>query len=92
VTDDFTFLSYGTDVQEREFRADYVTENYGSFTVEEIDDRTVVGGGDEYIFSVPERATTPIVAEGISVVKIVNVDGTWLIQAHRFLGEGAGSG
>lgn len=42
VTNDFTFFSYGTDVQERDVRAEYVT-------------------------------------------------GTWLVQAHRFLGEGSGS-
>lgn len=101
VTDGFTFLSYGTDVQEREFRATYVTQFYGplDFTVEEIGERTVVGGGgdgdgdgDEYIVSVPERAVTPAIADGISVLRIVNDDGVWLIDAHRFLGEGEGSG
>ena len=92
VTDDFTFLSYGTDVQERDFRADYVTQNYGNFQLEEIGDRVVVGGGSEYIVAIPERATTPLVADGISVVKLVEVDGNWLVQSHRFLGEGSGSG
>ncbi|MCL1692258.1 MAG: hypothetical protein M3096_01100 [Actinomycetia bacterium] len=87
VTDDFAFLSYGTDVQEREFRADYVTKNYGNFEVEVIGDQTVVGGGDTYIVSVPERATTPVVAEGISVVRLVESDGTWLVDVHRFVGE-----
>ena len=88
VTDDFSFLSYGTDVQERDFRAGYVTRNYGplDFTVEEIGERTVVGGGDEYILSVPERAVTPAIAEGISVVRLVKIDGVWLVDAHRFLG------
>ena len=52
----------------------------------------MVGGGDEYILSVPERATTPAVADGISVAKMVEIDGEWLVQAHRFLGEGEGSG
>lgn len=92
VTDDFTWLSYGTNLMDAEFRADYVTENYGFFEVEEVGERTVVGGGDEYVLSVPERATTPAVADGISVVKMVEVDGEWLVQAHRFLGEGGGSG
>jgi hypothetical protein len=92
VTDDFTFLSYGTNLMDAEFRADYVTENYGFFDVEEVGERTVVGGGDEYILSVPERATTPAVADGISVAKMVEIDGEWLVQAHRFLGEGEGSG
>ena len=73
-------------------RADYVTENYGGFVVEAIGGTTAVGGGDEYVFSTPERATTPVVADGISLVKMVRVDDTWLVAAHRFLGEGAGSG
>ena len=44
VTDDFAFLSYGNDPQERDFRAEYVTENYGSFNVETIGDWMVLGG------------------------------------------------
>ena len=91
VTDDFTWLSYGTNLMSAEERAPYVSRYYGSFDVAEIGDRTVVGGGDEYIFSIPERATTPMVADGISLVKLVKVDDVWLIAAHRFLGEGEGS-
>lgn len=30
--------------------------------------------------------------DGISMVKMVKVDDVWLVQAHRFLGEGEGSG
>ena len=38
-------------------------------------------------------AVTPAMfADGISLVKIVLVDGEWLVAAHRFLGEGEGSG
>ena len=92
VTDDFTWLSYGTKLMEAEDRAAYVTRNYGNFEVEAIGEPTVVGGGDEYIFSTPERATTPAVADGISLVKMEKVDDTWLVSAHRFLGEGEGSG
>ena len=91
VTDDFTWLSYGTKLMDAEYRADYVTKYYGNFRVEAIGEPTVVGGGDEYIFSTPERATTPAVAEGISLVKMRKVDDTWLVSAHRFLGEGEGS-
>ena len=91
VTDDFTWLSYGTNLMEADFRADYVTENYGGFGVEETGETTVVGGGDEYIFATPERATTPGIVDGISLVKMVNVDGEWLVEAHRWLGEGQGS-
>jgi hypothetical protein len=92
VTDDFTWLSYGTNLMDAEYRADYVTRYYGNFEVEAIGEPTVVGGGDEYIFSTPERATTPAVADGISLVKMEKVDDTWLVSAHRFLGEGEGSG
>jgi hypothetical protein len=52
----------------------------------------VVGGDDEYIFPSPERATTPAVADGISLVRMEKVDDTWLVSGHRFLGEGEGSG
>ena len=76
---------------EAEFRADYVTRYYVGFEVEEIGERTVVGGGDEYIFSVPERVTTPALVDAISLVKMVEIDGEWLVQAHRALGEGEGS-
>lgn len=92
VTEDFTWLSYGTNLMDAQYRADYVSSYYENFDVEAIGETTVVGGGDEYIFSTPERATTPAVADGISLVKMENVDGTWLVSAHRFLGEGEGSG
>lgn len=92
VTEDFTWLSYGTNLMDAEYRADYVNRYYGDFEVEAIGETTVVGGDDEYIFSTPERATTPAVADGISLVKMENVGGTWLVSAHRFLGEGEGSG
>lgn len=93
VTDDFTWLSYGTNLMDAEYRADYVTTYYSqlNFDVEEIGEPTVVGGGAEYIFSVPERAVTPAIADGISLVKMVEVDDRWLVSAHRFLGEGEGS-
>jgi len=92
VTDDFTWLSYGTDLMDAEFFADYVTEHHSGFEVKEIGDRMVVGGGDEYISAVREQVAIPLLAEGISLVKMVQVDGEWLVEAHRFLGEGEGSG
>lgn len=92
VTDDFTWLSYGTNLMDAEYRANYVTAFYKSFEVTTIGERTVVGGDDEYIFATPERATTPALVDGISLVKMVKVDGVWLVAAHRFLGEGKGSG
>ena len=87
VTDDFAFLSYGTDVLEREFWAAYVTKNYGSFSVENIGEPMVLGGGDTYIVSEPERATKPALVEGFSTYRLVNRDGEWLVDVHRFTGE-----
>jgi ketosteroid isomerase-like protein len=87
VTDEFTFLSYGTDVQEREFRADWVNTYYGSFKLETIGDQMVVGGGDTYIVCEPERVTTPALAEGFSVIRLVESNGAWLVDVHRFVGE-----
>ena len=87
VTDDFAFLSYGTDVQEREFRASYVTRNYRGFNFESIGQWMVLGGGDTFIVAVPERVTTPTIAEGFSTMRLVRVDGEWLIDVHRFTGE-----
>ena len=40
----------------------------------------------------PERVTTPVPADGISMVKMIEIDGERLVQAHRFLGEGEDSG
>lgn len=87
VTDDFTFLSYGTDVQDRDFRADYVTRNYAGFVVDRIGEPMILGGDDRLILAVPERATTPEIAEGFSTMRLVRVDGEWLIDVHRFTGE-----
>ena len=93
VTDDFTWLSYGTNLMDAEYRADYVTRYYSRELRSRGDRRTNRGWrGDEYIFSVPERAVTPAIADGISLVKMVEVDDRWLVSAHRFLGEGEGSG
>ena len=87
VTDDFTFLSYGTDVQERDFRASYVTANYSDFGVETMGETMVLGDGETIIVAVAERATTPMAAEGFSTMRLVKVDGSWLIDTHRFTGE-----
>jgi len=87
VTEDFTFLSYGNDVQERDFRADWVTQYYKGFEMETIGDLMVLGGGDTYIVDQPERVTTPALAEGFSVIRLVQVEGVWLVDAHRFTGE-----
>lgn len=92
VTDDFTWLSYGTNLLDAEARADWVTKYYDGFAIAETGEQITVGADDEYIFALAERVTTPMFADGISLVKIVLVDGEWLVEAHRFLGEGEGSG
>ena len=92
VTDDFTWLSYGTNLMDAEDRADWVTKYYEGFAIAATGEEIVVGGDDEYIFASAENVTTPMFADGISLVKIVLVDDEWLVDAHRFLGEGEGSG
>lgn len=86
VTDDFAFISYG-EPQQRDFRADYVTRYYKDFKVTVLGDPMVLGGGETYIVAEPERATTPALADGFSVFRLVRVDGAWLVDAHRFTGE-----
>ena len=87
VTDGFTFLSYGNDVQERDFRAEYVTANYGSFKMEILGTPMVLGSGDTYIVAEPERVTKPAWVSGFSLIRLKQVDGVWLVDAHRFIGE-----
>jgi hypothetical protein len=88
VTEDFAFLSYGTDVQEREYRADYVTSYYADFDVKSIGDSMVLGNGSTYIVATPESATASSgMVEGFSTIRIVQVDGVWLVDVHRFTGE-----
>lgn len=86
VTDDYTFLSYG-DVTARDARADWVSRYYASFKLEVLGDPMVLGGGDTYIIATPERVTKPAWAIGFSVIRIVRVDGAWLVDSHRFTGE-----
>jgi hypothetical protein len=88
VTEDFAFLSYGTDVQEREYRAGYVTSYYANFDVKTIGDPMVLGSSDTYIVAIPESATASSgVAEGFSTIRIIQDDGAWLVDVHRFTGE-----
>ena len=88
VTEDFAFLSYGTDVQEQEYRARYVTSYYANFDVKTIGDPTVLGSGNTYIVAIPESATVSSgVVEGFSTIRIVQADSAWLIDVHRFTGE-----
>ncbi|MGI9578406.1 MAG: hypothetical protein ACR2OH_09425 [Microthrixaceae bacterium] len=87
VTNDFTFLSYGDELQQREFRAEYVTENYTDFDVEVIGPRTAVGDDEAFVVSRPERAMAPVNADGFSTIRIVESSDEWLVDAHRFVGQ-----
>jgi hypothetical protein len=86
VTDTYTFISYG-DVTDATAYADWVTRYYANFKVELLGDPMVLGGGDTYIVAEPERVTKPELAEGFSVFRLVQVDGVWLVDEHRFTGE-----
>ena len=87
LSEDFTFVSYA-EPADRETYAAYVTENYAGFEVEAIGERTVLGGGDQYIVATAERVTAPQPVEGVSVLRVVQSDdGTWLVDVHRFTGE-----
>ncbi|MCJ7710090.1 MAG: hypothetical protein MUQ32_04585 [Chloroflexi bacterium] len=87
VTPEFTFLSYGNEVQRREAYADEVNQYSKGFKVEVLGDQMVLGGGHTYIVAEPERATTPVWAQAFSVFRLVQVDGDWLVDTHRFTGE-----
>jgi hypothetical protein len=86
VTDEYTFISYG-DVTDATAYADWVTKYYANFKVELLGDPMVLGGGDTYIVAEPERVTTPALKDGFSVFRLVQVDGVWLVDEHRFTGE-----
>jgi outer membrane murein-binding lipoprotein Lpp len=86
VTEGFTFLAYG-DAQQRDAYAAQITAFYGDFKVEVLGEPMVLGGGDTYIVAEPERVTTPALASGFSVFRLTEVDGVWLVDAHRFTGE-----
>ena len=86
VTDNFTFLSYG-EPQQRDVFAAFITKNWTNFKVTTLGDRMVLGGGNMYIVAEPQSATKPALVEGFSVFRLVQTDGVWLVDAHRFTGE-----
>ena len=88
VTEDFTFLSVGTAVDDRDAYATEVNRYSSDWVVENIGDDVVVGGGDTYIVSQPNAVSGGgFASTGFSVFRIVEVDGEWLVDAHRFTGD-----
>ena len=89
VTEDFTFLSVGDTVLDRDAYAAEVDGYAEDFAVESFGDEVVVGGGDTYIVSKPNTAggAGGFTSTGFSVFRIVDSDGEWLVDAHRFTGD-----
>ena len=88
VTEDFTFLSVGDTVLDRDAYAAEVDSYFDDFTVENLGDEVVVGGGDTYVVSRPSAASGgSFDSTGFSVIRIVDSDGEWLVDAHRFTGD-----
>jgi hypothetical protein len=88
VTEDFTFLSVSDTVLDRDAYAAEVDSYTSDFTVETLGDDVVVGGGDTYIVSEPNTAGGGgFTSTGFSVIRIVDSDGEWLVDAHRFTGD-----
>ena len=88
VTEDFTFLSVGDTVLDRDAYAAEVDGYVDDFAVENLGEDVVVGGGGTYIVS---RSNTVsgggFDSTGFSVFRLVDSDGEWLVDAHRFTGD-----
>ena len=85
-TEDFTWQSTG-DVNTREEYVTYVETYYerANFHNEPIGDRVVERDGDAYVATQPDHTTaTALDVVGVSVVRVVEVDGTWLVQEFRW--------
>ena len=88
VTEDFTFLSVGDTVLDRDAYAAEVNRYGSNFTVENLGDDVVVGDADTYIVSTPQSAGgAGFGSTGFSVIRVVESDGEWLVDAHRFTGD-----
>lgn len=85
VTDDFEFVS-GTESIDSETWAGQINRFYDSFTVDRLEDATVVGGESEYLVSQPEHVTASgMDDDAFSVLRVIEVDGTWLIDMHQYI-------
>lgn len=85
VTDDFEFVSHDGAL-DRETWAAQVDLFFDDFSVERFGERVVVGEGTAYIVSQPEHTSgTGIDDQALSVMRVVEVDGTWLLANHYYL-------
>ncbi|MGI9576727.1 MAG: hypothetical protein ACR2OH_00840 [Microthrixaceae bacterium] len=88
VTDDYTFLSVGETVKDKDAYADEVNLYSSDYVIETIGDDEVVGGGDTYIVSRANDASGGgFFSTGFSVIRLVETEDGWLVDAHRFLGD-----
>jgi len=85
-TDDFTWQSTG-DVTNREDYVAYLETYYErvNFHSEPTGDRVIELDGDAYVATQPDHSTaTGLDVEGVSVIRVEEVDGTWLVQEFRW--------
>jgi hypothetical protein len=93
VTDDFTWQSIGPVQTLDEYLADIDTNAQAAgFLVEDIGDPVVSLDGEEYVVVQKDAVkATGFEAVGTSTVRLVEVDGVWLIREARWVEEAAGS-
>ena len=85
-SEDFTWQSTG-DVTNREDYVAYLETYYErlNFRSEPTGDRVIERDGDAYVATQPDHATaTGLDVEGVSVIRVAEVDGTWLVQEFRW--------
>jgi len=91
VTDDFTWQSTGPVQSGPEFLA-YIDANYENvgFHVELTSPRTIERDGDAYVATATDHVTTNSGdMTGREVVRLVEVDGSWLVQEFRWTEDAA---
>ena len=91
VTDDFTWQSTGPVQSGPEYLA-YIDANYENvgFHTELTSPRTIERDGDAYIATATDYITTNIDdMTGKEVVRLVEVDGRWLVQEFRWIEDAA---
>ena len=85
VTEDFEFVDADGENDAGAW-ATSVDLLFDDFAVEQLSEATVVGEGDEYLLSQAERVTgSGVDMTGFTVMRVVDVDGTWLIDHHEFI-------
>ena len=91
-TDDFTWQSTG-EVQSLAEFVDHFEANYeaGNFNVESTGQLTIEADGDGYVAEEPGRVTSSAYnRDGLSMYRLVEVDGAWLVQEFRWSEDPAG--